>query len=209
MSKQTIASIDASPRSLKDAAYGFAKSGETSAAKARFIFEQVPGFLDDIPTEVKAELMAGFQLRKHELDGDKYYKLGDGGNYIPLDGKPDVQTGVVCMTINAAMSYSPQEFGKMRERDPALHGIVKPFRDRFSTYASDRMGELKLAIRRIANAGKTRERAANKGFREAVNALFDSLDKRVKTAKDRGDTDANPAKYRVARDAFWKAYDAA
>jgi hypothetical protein len=208
VSKQANASTDATPRSLKDAAYGFAKAGESSAAKARFIFEQVPGFLDDIPTEIKSELVAGFQLRKHELDGDKYYKLSDGGNYIPLEGKPTVETGVICMNINAAMSYSPQEFGKMRERDPALHGIVKPFRDRFSTYVSDRMSDLKTAIRRIANEGKARERAANKGFREAVTAVFDSLDKRVKTAKDRGDTEADPVKYRVARDAFWKAYDA-
>lgn len=208
MSKQANASIDATPRSLKDAAYGFAKAGESSAAKARFIFEQVPGFLDDVPAEIKSELVAGFQLRKHELDGDKYYKLSDGGNYIPLEGKPTVETGVICMNINAAMSYSAQEFGKMRERDPALHGIVKPFRDRFSTYVSDRMSDLKTAIRRIANEGKTRERAANKGFREAVNAMFDTLDKRVKTSKDRGDTEADPVKYRVARDAFWKAYDA-
>lgn len=208
MSKQVNASIDATPRSLKDAAYGFAKAGESSIAKARYIFDQCPGFLDDIPTEVKTELVAGFQLRKHELDGDKYYKLAEGGNYIPLDGKPTVETGVVCMNINAAMSYSAQEFGKMRERDPALHGIVKPFRDRFSTYVSNSMADLKTAIRRIANEGKTRERAANKGFREAVTAAFDSLDKRVKTAKDRGDTEADPVKYRVARDAFWKAYNA-
>lgn len=208
MSKQVNASIDATPRSLKDAAYGFAKAGESSIAKARYIFDQCPGFLDDIPTEVKTELVAGFQLRKHELDGDKYYKLTEGGNYIPLEGKPTVETGVVCMSINAAMSYSAQEFGKMRERDPALHGIVKPFRDRFSTYVSNSMSDLKTAIRRIANEGKARERAANKSFREAVNAMFDTLDKRVKTSKDRGDTEADPVKYRVARDAFWKTYDA-
>ena len=207
--KVTSVPVDSDPTSLKDAAYRFAMSGENAERQARYVLEQCPGFLDDIPKEIKTELFAGFQMRKHELTGDKYYKMGDGGNYIPLAEKPgDDMQGVVCMTINAAMSYSPQEFGKMREADPAKHGIVKPLRDAFSTYASNSLKDLRTKIRRILTANQPRERAANKGFIEAANTLFDTLEKRVKVAADRGDPDADIARFRVARNAFWNGYNA-
>ena len=145
--------------------------------------------MDDVPKEIKTALYAGFQLRKHELTGEKFYKLGEGGTYIPLDKKPgdDVQ-GIVCMTINTAMSYSPQEFGKMRESDPAKHAIIRPLRDAFSDYAGNCLRDLKAAVRRKMAAGQPRQR--------------------VKTAKDRGDVEADPVKFKLAVDAFWKAYNA-
>lgn len=206
--KTSAAFGDAAPTSLKDAGYQFARAGESSMSKARYVLDRVPGFLDDVPTEVKGELFAGFQLRKHELEGERFYKLADGGNYIPLETVPEGATGIVCMTINTAMSYSQQEYGKMREADPAKHAIIKPLRDAFSNYASNCMRDLKAAIRRIANEGKPRERAANKTFREAMVVMFETFDKRVRTAKDRGDTDADQARFRTARDAFWRVYDA-
>lgn len=208
MSKQSKADA-ADPKSVKDAGYRFAMQGETTRAIAQYILEQCPGFLTEIPKETRADLFAGFQLRKHELTGDKYYKLGEGGTYIPLQGKPDASiTGIVCMNINVAMSYSPQEFGKLRETDPAKHSIIQPMRDAFSTYASNKIAELKRVINSIENEGKPRARAANKTFREAMNAVFDSYEKRVKTAAERSDVDAKPEQYRIAKAAFWKAYDA-
>lgn len=81
-------------------------------------------------------------------------------------------------------------------------------RDAFSTYASNNMRALTGAIRALSNDGKTRERAPNKGFRDAVNQALDALDKRVRTSKDRGDSEADPVRFRMARDAFWKTYDA-
>jgi ribosome-associated translation inhibitor RaiA len=70
------------------------------------------------------------------------------------------------------------------------------------------MADLLSKIRRIVNEGKTRARAANKDFTEAMNKAFDDFDKRVRTAKDRGDVGADPVKFRVARDAFWRTYNA-
>ena len=96
----------------------------------------------------------------------------------------------------------------MRESDPAKHAVLKPLRDAFSTYASNSMSDLLTRIKRIVNEGKTRQRAANKTFTEAMMEAFDAYEKRVRTAHDRKEKDADPVKFRVARDAFWKAYNA-
>jgi len=197
------------PTSLEDAGYKFATTGESMLSIARFVWDRCPTILDDVPTEVKAGLFAGFMLKKHELTGDKYYRIGESGTYIPLDGKPDDSVkGVVCMTITTAMSYSPQEFGKMKDSDPARHAIIRPLRDAFSDYAGNNMRQLKSLIRTLQSAGQPRQRSANKGFVEAMQAAFDAYEKRVKTAKDRGDNEADPVKYKLAIDAFWKAYRA-
>ena len=194
-------------KSLKDAAYRWATVGESADSVARYVIDVCPGFLDEVPTEIKSELFAGFQLRKHELEGEKFYKLADGGHFIPVEKPAKDATGIVCMTVNAAMSYSAQEFGKLKDKDPAMHGIVKPMRDKFSTYASNSLRDLKAKIKRILTADKPRERAANKGFIESLQAVFDSYEKRCKTAKDRGDNDADLAKYKAAVSAFWRCYN--
>jgi hypothetical protein len=210
--KQTQTQTDSvfvDPTSWEDAGYKQARIGEASRNMAQWALSRCPGIAEEVPKEIRAGLYAGFQLRKHELEGDKYYKLGDGGTYIPLKDKPDDSVkGVVCMTINSAMSYSQQEYGKMRETDPAKHAIILPFRDAFSDYAGNALRALQGAVRRLQNEGKPRERGANKAFREAMKAAFDTYEKRVKTAKDRGDIHADPVKYKLAVDAFWKAFDA-
>jgi hypothetical protein len=165
--------------------------------------------LDDVPVEVKTGLYAGFQLRKHELTMERFYKLGDNGSYIPLSSAPaDNAPGIVSMSINVAMSYSAQEFGKMRETDPAKHAIIKPMRDAFSDYAGNCMRDLKAAVRRLVQKDQPRQRGANKAFREAMTLVFNTYEKRVKTAKDRGDNEADVVKFKMAVNAFWKTYDA-
>lgn len=212
MSKQTKAPTDSifvEPTSFEDAGYKQARTGEASAGIAAWVLNRCPTFVDDVPKEIKTSLYAGFQLRKHELTGDKFYKLGEGGAYIPLKDKPgEGVQGVVCMTINTAMSYSSQEFGKMRESDPAKHAIIRPLRDAFSDYAGNCLRDLKAAVRRKMTAGQPRQRSANKSLHEALKAMFDVAEKRVKSAKDRSEVDADPVKFKLAVDAFWKAYNA-
>lgn len=213
MSKQkqnpTSDSVFVQPASLQDAGYKLARTGEATSNIAGYVLAQCPTFLDDVPAEIKTGLYAGFQLRKHELTTEKFYKLGDNGSYIPLAAKPaDNAPGIVCMSINVAMSYSAQEFGKMRETDPAKHAIVKPMRDAFSDYAGNCMRDLKAAVRRLVQKDQPRQRGANKAFREAMTLVFNTYEKRVKTAKDRGDNEADVVKFKMAVNAFWKTYDA-
>lgn len=204
-----VDSIFIEPTSFQDAGYKAARIGEAATGIASWVLDRCPTFVDDVPKEIKTALYAGFQLRKHEIDGEKYYKLGEGGTYIPLDKKPgDDVKGVVCMTINSAMSYSQQEYGKLKDTDPAKHAIIKPLREAFSDYAGNRMRALRKAVSDLKDGGKGRTRSANKAFHEAMKAMFDAAEKRVKTAKDRSEIGADPVKFKLAVDAFWKVYNA-
>lgn len=195
-------------RSFKDAAYRWAETRDRADSIAKYVIDTCPSFPEEVSKEVKAELYAGFQLRKHELAGEQYWKMGEGGHFIPLSDKPAKDAaGVVCMTINAAMSYSQQEFGKLKEKDPALHAIVSPMRKDFSNYASNAYKALERRVRELQNEGKPRERSANRGFVEALQKVFDTYEGRCKTAKDRGDNDADLAKYKAAVSAFWRCYN--
>jgi len=192
------------PRSLKDAGYQTAQLGEGRKAIAQFVLEKVPGFLDDCPAEVKAELVAGFQLRAHELWGAKTFRLGEGGTLIPADD------GNISVDVNVAMAYTAQAYGQMAKDDPALHAIIKQWRTNFSKYSSNCMADLRAACKRLLKQDEPRNRAQNKTFADALRDTFDALDKRVKVAATRTlrDDSADPVKYRMAVDAFWKVYNA-
>lgn len=199
------------PSSIKDAAYKFARAGETSASIARYIVDNDPSFPDEVSKELKADLNAGFMLRATELWGDEFYKIGDGGTYIPMGNSIVLKNVAPENSIRIGLSYcfamSQQEFGQLKNKDPQLHSIVKPMRDKFSKYSHNNIAALKLAARALLNDGKSRERGATKNFTEALTDMFESFDKRVKNAEARNDETASPVQFRVARDAFWNAYN--
>ena len=117
--KQTVVQAMVSPRSLKDAGYQTAQLGEGRKAVAAFVLDKCPTFLDDVPKEVKDELFAGFQLRAHELWGEKTYRNGDTGALI------EDPSGGITLSVNVAMAYTGQAFGKLKDENPALHGRLE------------------------------------------------------------------------------------
>jgi len=199
------------PTSVKDAAYKFARAGETSASIARYIMDNDASFPDEVSKELKADLNAGFMLRATELWGDQFYKLGDGGTYIPMGNSIELKNVAPEKSIRIGLSYcfamSQQEFGQLKNKDPQLHGIVKPMRDKFSKYAHNNIAALKLAARSLLNDGKTKARTGNKNFVDALTEMFATFDKRVLNAEARLDATASPINYRMAKDAFWSAYN--
>lgn len=197
--KQTVVQAVVSPRSFKDAGYQTAMVGDNRKAIAQFVLDKCPTFLDKCPDEIKTELFAGFQLRAHELWGSKVYRNGDTGALI------EDPNGGISLDVNVAMAYTGQAFGKLKDEHPALHGLIKQWRDRFSKYSSNCMADLKTACKRVLNESNPRERSANKSFHEAIKDAFDALDKRAKVGEGRGDVTANQLQFRIARDAFWKA----
>jgi hypothetical protein len=163
-----------------------------------------PDFLDNPTEAVSAQLNEGFMLRHYENKGDKFYVRGaDTG--IMVECKPDT-AGAITMNVNVAMGYTTQQFGRLKADDPALYGVIGPVRDAWSKYKSECLSDLKGAIRKILNGGKTRERGANKDFADALVAMFDAYDTRAKNCQARGDATADPLKFRLARDAFMKVY---
>jgi len=209
---KTAMAVDAiMPTSVKDAAYKFARAGETSASIARYIMDNDASFPDEVSKELKADLNAGFMLRATELWGDQFYKLGDGGTYIPMGNSIELKNVAPEKSIRIGLSYcfamSQQEFGQLKNKDPQLHGIVKPMRDKFSKYAHNNIAALKLAARSLLNDGKTKARTGNKNFVDALTDMFATFDKRVLNAEARLDSTASPINYRMAKDAFWSAYN--
>ena len=200
------------PTSIKDAAYRFARAGETATHLATYVMGQDPSFPAETSAELKADLYAGFMTRAHELWGQDYFTRGESGVLIKagnsLDGKAEYPKGSTTLSLSYCYSFSQQEFGQLKNKDPQLHGLIKLMRDRFSKYASNNLTALKRSANNILNEGKTRERGATKAFTQSLTDMFTDYDKRVKNAENRGDDTANPAKFRTARDAFWKVYNA-
>lgn len=204
--------LTASPTSIKDAAYRFARAGETATDLAKYVMGQDPSFPAEVSAELKADLFAGFMTRAHELWGQDYFTRGDTGVLVKvgnsLDNQAEYPKGSTTISLSYCYSFSQQEFGQLKNKDPQLHGLIKQLRDKFSKYASNNLKALKRSANDILSDGKTRERGATKAFTQSLTEMFTDYDKRVKNAENRGDDTANPAKFRTARDAFWKAYNA-
>ena len=188
----------ATVQSFKDAGYQSAVSGERTAAIARFVYDKCPTFLDEVPKEIKNELEEGFAIRWQEINPAVKYTT----DWVPSD------KGNIEVTLAFALSYSQQAFGQMKNEDPVKHSVIKQVRDAFNKYKSNRLADLRTAVRRIANEGKTTTRQQAKQFVAWLDDTFDTMKARCKTATARGDADANEVKLRVAIDAFKRAYHA-
>ena len=196
-SAAVAAFVSTSVSSFKDAAYQSAVSGERSASVARWVFDHCPTFLDDVPKEIKAQLDDGFALRWQELNKAVKYTT----DYVPSD------EGNIEVTLAFCLSYSQQAFGQLKNEDPVKHSIIKGVRDSFSKYKSNRLSDLRTAVRRIANEGKTATKAPTKHFDEYIKDTFDTMKARCKTATARGDTTADEVKLRMAIDAFYRTLE--
>ena len=193
-------------KSLKDLGYQQAKTGDTLVEQAQSAIEMITGFPADITPEAKAELFSGYQLRFNENRPAVTYVIVNG-HYIRATEEQIANKKVEKVDIGVAyaFSYSSQEFGKLANTNPALHGIVKQWRDDASTYCSNRLGDLKRAAQKILSQGKTAQRKTL-DFAESLKKAFDQLQSSVKVKHSRGDTTADPAKFKAAVDAFYKAY---
>jgi hypothetical protein len=183
--------------SFKDAGYQSAVSGERMANVARFVFEQCPSFLDEVPKETKAQLEEGWAIRWQELNPAQNYSI----DWVPVEG-----SGNQSVSLAFCLSYSQQAFGQMKSEDPVKHSIIKAVRDAFSKYKSNRMADLRTAVRRVALEGQTKTRPQAKLFYEFTKDTFDTMKARCKTAVARGDDQADEVKLRMAIDAFNRTY---
>lgn len=196
--------------SLKDSAFQQAGAAKTLEDVARFVMERVPSFPAEVPSEAKEELYAGYMLKFESLRPAKMYAV-IAGHYVEPTPEHMANKSVEKIEIGVpyAFSYTSQEFGKLKNSNPALHGIVARIRSDFSDYASNRLGDLKRAALKIINNGKTRERTANKDFAEWVEAFFqDGAPTRLKSAKARGDASADEKRWNEAKVAFMMKWNA-
>jgi len=192
--------------SLRDMGYQQAKTADNLTTQAQFAIESIKGFPADVPAEARAELYAGYQLRYNENKPAKLYAVINGHYTIATEEQiANKKVEKVEIGVAYAFSYSSQEFGKLANTNPALHGIVKQWRSDVSDYCSNRLGDLKRAATKLLNKNKETQRQTL-DFAESAKKAFDQLGNSVKVKAGRGDTTADPVKFKQALDAFWKAY---
>jgi hypothetical protein len=181
---------------LKNAAYSFAVIGDYATNVAKYVLEQCPSFLDSVPKEVEAQLVEGFALKAQELRNESAHIPRRFNN----EWIPDPKGGVE-VTIAYAMSFSQQEFGRMRIAEPVKHGVIKSVRDAFSKYKNARMNALRNAIKSLNK--ETKPRAENKDFAKFISDTMDSILSKAKSVGARNnDATCDQVKTRMAVDAF-------
>lgn len=205
------ANLDRDPISLKDGAYQQAKAGDRIRSVAKYVMANAVGFPETVADEVKEQLNEGYRLRFNENNPPVQYAIVDG-NYLLIDGSnPDLANAKEKINVGvdyACVAFTQQQFGKLKSDNPALYAIIKVWRDRVSTYCSNRLGDLKRQAKAILNEGKKRERGATADFAKRIEDTFSDLATKCKNASARGDETANEAKFREARVAFMVKWNA-
>ena len=180
-------------KSFKDAGYQSALSGERMTNVASFVISKCPDFLNSYSDEVGAELKSGWALRWQELHPATVYS----DEWIPNP------KGLHNVTLAYCMSYSQQAFGQIKTDNPVKHGVIKGIRDEFSKYVSNRLSDLKRAVRKELNKGVVVQRVQAKEWEKYEKDTFDAMKARCKTALARNDASApTEVKLRMAIDAF-------
>jgi len=196
--------------SLKDGAYQQATATQKIRDFAGYAIDHIAGFPESLPDESREQLYEGYQLRYAQNNPAKTYAVINSHYVLASDEhiKND-KLEKLELSVAYVMSFTPQEFGKLKNENPEKHSLIKGLRDSVGVYCSNRKNDLVRMANTILNEknGKPKTRTANKDFDESIIAMFESFDTKVKTAKKRGDVTADDQRYKKAKIAFlaiWK-----
>jgi hypothetical protein len=196
-------------KSLKDLGYQQASTGDSLDNQAEYALVHISGFPEDISSEAREMLYEGYRQRKSERNPAKIYAVVND-HYILATPEQVQNKKIEKIEIGVAyaFAYSSQEFGKLKNTNPALHGIIKTIRDDVADYCSNRLGDLKRACKKIlAKRNGTTTTRTTLDFAQSMTNLFDAQAKSVKVKETKRDTTANSAKYALAVKAFWATYN--
>ena len=195
--------------SLKDLGYQQAGTGDSLEAQAGYALANITGFPKEISSEAREMLYEGYRLRNSEKHPAKVYAVVND-HYVLASPEQIKNAKVEKIEIGVAyaFAYSQQEFGKLKNTNPALHGIIREIRDAVGDYCSNRLGDLKRACNKILakRNGKTATRTTL-DFAQSMHKDFEAQEKSVKVKQAKGDTTANSAKFALAVKAFWTTYN--
>ena len=195
--------------SLKDLGYKQAQTGDNLDNQAEYALAHIAGFPEDIPSEAREMLYDGYRMRHNERHPAKVYAVVND-HYVLATPEQIKNAKVEKIEIGVAyaFAYSSQEFGKLKNTNPALHGIIKTIRDDVGDYCSNRLGDLKRACKKIlAKRNGTTVSRTTLDFAESMTKLFDAQAKSVKVKEAKRDTTANSAKFNLAVKSFWLTYN--
>ena len=193
--------------SLKDLGYQQAKTGDSLETQAQFALENITGFPEDVPSEARESLYDGYRMRYSERKPAVMYAVIN--DHYVLATPEQVQNKKIEkieIGVAYAFAYSSQEFGKLKNTNPALHGIIKIVRDDVADYCSNRLGDLRRAAKKLITKkdGATR---TTLDFAQSMLKAFEAQEKSVKVKQAKGDTTANSAKFALAVKSFWTTYN--
>lgn len=193
-------------KSLRDMGYQQAAVGDTLSELAQWAIDRIEGFPDTIHTESKAELYEGYKLRFNENNPAKIYAvIGDHYVLATEEHLKNKKVEKIEVGVAYAYSYSSQEFGKLKNTNPALHSLVGSVREKAATYCSNRLGDLKSAATKLLRTD-TKGTRTTLDFTASMTKIFAAQEKSVKVKQGRGDTTANGDNYKKAVAAFWATY---
>ena len=195
--------------SLKDLGYQQAGTGDSLDQQAEYALAHISGFPEDISSEARESLYEGYRMRHSERHPAKIYAVVNDHYVLATEDQiKNKKVEKIELGVAYAFSYSSQEFGKLKNTNPSLHGIIKTIRDDVADYCSNRLGDLKRACKRIlAKRNGTTTTRTTLDFAESMTKLFDAQQKSVKVKEAKRDTTANSAKYALAVKAFWTTYN--
>jgi hypothetical protein len=193
--------------SLKDLGYQQAKTGDSLETQAQFALDNITGFPEDVPSEAKDALYDGYRMRYSERKpATMYAVINDHYVLATEEHLKNKKVEKVEMGVAYAFSYSSQEFGKLKNTNPALHGIIKTIRDDVADYCSNRLGDLKRASKKLI-AKKDGTSRITLDFAQSMLKAFEAQEKSVKVKQAKGDTTANSAQFALAVKSFWMTYN--
>lgn len=189
-------------KSIRDFGYRLAQHEDVGLDFARWALANIPDLLD-LGEENKRLLQSGFLMRKQEITKPVFAKRIGVDAYQLTDKAGD---DVVTVDIDYAFSYSQQQFGSLRTKQPELHKLLKPMRDDGSKYVS---GKIKALMRKVSELNpKQRERGETASFHDWLVKFAESIPAKAKTCRNRGDdtapSDSDAAAIRAALLKFTK-----
>ena len=177
-------------KSFKDAAYQAAVAVDSISESASYVVSQCPTFLEDQPKEVMEQLDEGWMLRYNEKHPAKLYMVVD--NNLVQVSKPSGKQATKEIGIYAAMSYSQQHYGQLKNSDPLLHKILGEWRLAWKKYRFNRMKDLTNKIKELQSPDGSPRKPVDAFTLWVEKKVFPDMVKRNKTSQARGDDTALP-----------------
>lgn len=194
--------------SIRDFGYQQAGTLDTSTNQAQWALNNIVGFPETITEETKAELKEGYRLRYVESHPPVVYAVINGHYVKPTEEQiKNKKVEKIEIGVDYAFSYSSQEFGKLKNTNPALHGILYIVRKGLGTYQSNAFNDLVKKAKSIIGKDNPTTRQSLT-FVESMTKTFETQGKSCKVKQHRGmDTTANTTKYDAAVKSFWSTYN--
>ena len=198
--------------SLADMAQNQSRISDVLSNHARYAMRTIVGFPDSEPSkEQMAQLTEGYAKTYSESHPSiTYVRTSDV--LVKWDSlTPEQQSKVkekLVIGLDFAMAMSSQKFSKLRtgkDADPALHAVMKVWRDGFSDYKSEKYKNLKAKCKELLPK-KVVVRTATEDFIDRLGTWFDEMEKSCKIAVGKGDNTADLKKFLSSKSKFMSDY---